>query len=34
MKAYLKAIVFLRYLWHAHERYGHLMATTGMYMQR
>lgn len=34
MKAYLKAIVFLKYLWHANERYGHVMATTGMYMQR
>ncbi|OAG24968.1 hypothetical protein CC77DRAFT_979961 [Alternaria alternata] len=34
MKAYLKAIVFLKYLWRANERYGNVMVTTGMYMQR
>ncbi|KAL1792919.1 hypothetical protein ACET3X_009426 [Alternaria dauci] len=34
MKVYLKAIVFLKYLWHANERYGNVMVTTGMYMQR
>jgi len=34
LKVYLKAIVFLKYLWHANERYGNVMATTGMYMQR
>ncbi|KAI8934525.1 hypothetical protein NX059_008224 [Plenodomus lindquistii] len=34
MKVYLKAIVFLKYLWRANERYGNVMVTTGMYMQR
>ncbi|KAF1939140.1 hypothetical protein EJ02DRAFT_457189 [Clathrospora elynae] len=34
MRVYLKAIVFLKYLWRANERYGNLMLTTGMYMQR
>jgi hypothetical protein len=34
LKIYLKAIVFLKYLWRANERYGNVMVTTGMYMQR
>ncbi|KAH9874926.1 hypothetical protein J1614_004414 [Plenodomus biglobosus] len=34
LKVYLKAIVFLKYLWRANERYGNVMVTTGMYMQR
>ena len=34
MKVYLKAIVFLKYVWRANERYGNVMVTTGMYMQR
>ncbi|KAF2850898.1 hypothetical protein T440DRAFT_468044 [Plenodomus tracheiphilus IPT5] len=34
LKVYLKAIIFLKYLWRANERYGNAMVTTGMYMQR
>lgn len=34
MRIYLKAIVFLKYVWSANERYGNVMVTTGMYMQR
>ncbi|KAF1830464.1 hypothetical protein BDW02DRAFT_100234 [Decorospora gaudefroyi] len=34
LKIYFKAIVFLKYLWRANERYGRFMVTTGMYMQR
>jgi hypothetical protein len=34
LKVYLKAIVFLKYLWRANERYGNVMVSTGMYMQR
>lgn len=34
LKIYLKALVFLKYLWRANERYGNVMVTTGMYMQR
>lgn len=34
LRVYLKAIVFLKYLWRANERYGNVMVTTGMYMQR
>ncbi|KAL6705551.1 hypothetical protein ACN47E_006668 [Coniothyrium glycines] len=34
MRIYLKAIVFLKYVWRANERYGNVMVTTGMYMQR
>ncbi|OAL49847.1 hypothetical protein IQ07DRAFT_644128 [Pyrenochaeta sp. DS3sAY3a] len=34
MKVYLKAIMFLKYLWAANERYGAVMLTSGMYVQR
>ncbi|KAH7075931.1 hypothetical protein BKA63DRAFT_414071 [Paraphoma chrysanthemicola] len=34
LRIYLKAIVFLKLLLKSHERYGALMATSGMYMQR
>ncbi|KAF1851683.1 uncharacterized protein K460DRAFT_39292 [Cucurbitaria berberidis CBS 394.84] len=34
MRVYLKAIVFLKYLWRANERYGSVMLTSGMYLQR
>jgi hypothetical protein len=34
LRIYLKAIVFLKLLLRSHERYGALMATSGMYMQR
>jgi len=34
MRVYLKAMVFLKYLWRANERYGNVMVTTGMYMHR
>jgi hypothetical protein len=34
LRIYLKAIVFLKLLAKSHERYGALMATSGMYMQR
>jgi hypothetical protein len=34
LKIYLKAIVFLKLLLKSHERYGALMATSGVYMQR
>ncbi|KAI0572491.1 hypothetical protein A1F96_05728 [Pyrenophora tritici-repentis] len=30
MRVYLKAIVFLKYLWRANERYGNVMVTTGI----
>jgi hypothetical protein len=34
LRIYLKAIVFLKLLLKSHERYGALMATSGVYMQR
>ncbi len=34
MRVYLKAIMFLKYLWRANERYGTVMLTSGMYMPR
>ncbi|CAO2651328.1 Nn.00g096250.m01.CDS01 [Neocucurbitaria sp. VM-36] len=34
MRVYLKAIVFLKYIWRANERYGSVMLTSGMYLQR
>lgn len=34
LRIYLKAIVFLKLLLKSHERYGALMATSGLYMQR
>jgi hypothetical protein len=34
LRIYLKAIVFMKLLMKAHERYGSLMATQGAYMQR
>lgn len=34
LKVYLKAIIFLKYLWRANERYGSVMLNSGMYMQR
>jgi hypothetical protein len=34
LRVYLKAIIFLKYLWAAHERYGTVMLTSGMYTQR
>lgn len=34
MRIYLKAIMFLKLLLKSHERYGALMATQGLYMQR
>jgi hypothetical protein len=34
LRIYLKAIVFLKMLLKSHERYGALMATSGVYMQR
>ncbi|KAF1916772.1 hypothetical protein BDU57DRAFT_548407 [Ampelomyces quisqualis] len=34
LRIYLKAIVFLKLLLKSHERYGALLATSGMYMQR
>ena len=34
MRVYLKAIMFLKYMWRANERYGNVMLSTGMYMPR
>jgi hypothetical protein len=34
LRIYLKAIVFMKLLMKAHERYGSLMATQGAYMHR
>ncbi|KAH7359933.1 hypothetical protein BKA66DRAFT_426446 [Pyrenochaeta sp. MPI-SDFR-AT-0127] len=34
LRVYLKAIVFLKYMWRANERYGSVMLHSGMYMQR
>lgn len=34
LRIYLKAIVFLKLLVKSHERYGAIMATSGIYMQR
>lgn len=34
LRIYLKAVVFMKLLMKAHERYGSLMATQGAYMQR
>jgi hypothetical protein len=34
LRIYLKTIVFLKLLLKSHERYGALMATSGVYMQR
>jgi hypothetical protein len=34
LRIYLKAIVFLKLLLKSHERYGAIMATSGIYMQR
>ncbi|KAH7398646.1 hypothetical protein DE146DRAFT_755641 [Phaeosphaeria sp. MPI-PUGE-AT-0046c] len=34
LRIYLKAIVFLKLLVKSHERYGAIMATSGVYMQR
>jgi hypothetical protein len=34
MKIYLKAVTFLRFMLKAHDRYGAVMMTSGVYMQR
>jgi hypothetical protein len=34
MKVYLKAMTFLKYMLKAHDRYGAVMMTSGVYMQR
>lgn len=34
LKIYLKALVFLKYLWHASDRYGSIMQQSGFHLQR
>ncbi|KAF2131221.1 hypothetical protein P153DRAFT_355973 [Dothidotthia symphoricarpi CBS 119687] len=34
LKIYLKALVFLKYLWHSSDRYGSIMAQSGFQLQR